>query len=334
MARKRYDKYVKKFLLFFAIFTFFFLFNEAKASALGRSCTQQFVTSPTTGRTEEKCSGGSQAVVCDVGFEEPMTCDEYFKTTGDCPNNIACNAVGVSPTTVPTATPTPTAPATSTSSCGGAGQQCCGSIPPLFCNGGLSPSNSGVPGSCMCQAPAAGCGPQKQTIKVDPGFCTTASCPINFQCKTIAAPTALRPGEKLSCDCFGVAGYTPAPTQPPLPTITREPKPPCDTTNYAEWDPTKKVCKKINTGVGPIRTDPAGFIKWFFGFLLGIGGGIALLLIIYSGYKFMTSRGDPEKTKGAKETFTSALVGLIFLIFSMVILQVIAGTILKVPGIE
>lgn len=108
------------------------------------------------------------------------------------------------------------------------------------------------------------------------------------------------------------------------------PAPPCD---KADLD-LNGNCKSIVTGVGRIPTDPAGFIKWFFGFLLGIGGGIALLLIIYSGYKFMTSRGDPERTKGAKETFTSALIGLIFLIFSMVILQVIAGTILNVPGLK
>lgn len=315
---------MKKILLFFAFFIIFFLFNRTHAYALGRSCAQQFVTSPTTGRTEEKCSGGSQAVVCDAGFEEPMTCDEYFKTTGDCPSNIACNQIGVTPTAVPTATPTPTPLASSASSCGAAGQQCCGSIPPLYCNGGLSPS-SNVPGSCTCQVPTAGCGTQKTTVLVEPGFCNVSNCPSLFQCKAVPLPTALRPGEKLSCDCFGVAGYTPAPT------ITQEPHPPCDTTNYADWDPIKRVCKKINTGFGSIATDPAGFIKWLFGFILGIGGGVALLLIIYSGYKFMTSHGDPEKTKGAKETLTSAIVGLIFLIFSMVILQVISGTVLSIP---
>lgn len=324
---------MKKILLVFAIFIFFFLFSETKIHALGRSCISLFVTSTITGKTEEKCSEGSHTVVCDAGFEEPMTCEEYFKTTGDCPNNIACNAIGVSPTVVPTSTPSPTPVATSASSCGAAGQQCCGSIPPLYCNGGLSPSNSGVPGSCMCQAPAAGCGPQKQTIQVDPGFCTTATCPINFQCKAVAAPAALRPGEKLSCDCFGVAGYTPAPTFPPLPTKINPPHFPCDTTDYSVFDPITGVCKKINTGAGLIPTDPTGFIKWLFGFILGMGGGIALILIIYSGYKLMVSRGDPEKTKGAKETFTSALVGLVFLIFSMVILQVISGTLLHIPGL-
>lgn len=114
------------------------------------------------------------------------------------------------------------------------------------------------------------------------------------------------------------------------PTITKfpVPTPPCDNPEP------NGICTEVKTAVGVVKTDPAGFIKWFFGFLLGIGGGIALLLIIYSGYKLMTSRGDPERTKGAKETFTSAIIGLVFLIFSMVILQVIAGTILNVPGLK
>ena len=121
----------------------------------------------------------------------------------------------------------------------------------------------------------------------------------------------------------------PSPSSPPSPTARVFPTllPPCANPDI------NGNCTTIKTAVGEVPTDPTGFIKWLFGLILGMGGGIALLLIIYSGYKLMASRGDPEKTKGAKETFTSALVGLIFLIFSMVILQVIAGTIINIPGL-
>ena len=70
------------------------------------------------------------------------------------------------------------------------------------------------------------------------------------------------------------------------------------------------------------------FITKLFSFVLGIAGVAALLLIIYGGYMYMMSQGDKEKTKHAREIITAAVIGLLFVIFSFVILQVIAGDIL------
>lgn len=88
-----------------------------------------------------------------------------------------------------------------------------------------------------------------------------------------------------------------------------------------------------DTAIGDINTDPNLFVTKIFGFLLGISGGIALLLIIVSGYKYMASQGNPEKIQGAKEALTSAIVGLLFIIFSFVILEVIGVDLLKIPGL-
>ena len=65
---------------------------------------------------------------------------------------------------------------------------------------------------------------------------------------------------------------------------------------------------------------------------MSISGGIALILIITSGYQIMTSQGDPEKIKAGRERFISAVVGLLFLIFSLVILETIGVDILRIPG--
>lgn len=86
-----------------------------------------------------------------------------------------------------------------------------------------------------------------------------------------------------------------------------------------------------DTAIGPIDTGPNEFVKQLFGVLLGISGGVALLLILYSGYRIMASRGDPEKLQGAKETLTSAIVGLLFIIFSLVILEIVGVDILRIP---
>ncbi|MCL4418999.1 pilin [Patescibacteria group bacterium] len=105
------------------------------------------------------------------------------------------------------------------------------------------------------------------------------------------------------------------------------PPPPCATLGP------NGSCKEVNTAIGQIATDPTGFIKSIFSLILGFSGGIALLLIILSGYKLMESRGNPERLEGAKDQLTSAIIGLLFIIFSLVILQIIGVDILQIPGL-
>lgn len=93
-------------------------------------------------------------------------------------------------------------------------------------------------------------------------------------------------------------------------------------------------CEAVDTALGSIDVKPEKFIEKIFGILLGLSGGIALLLIIYSGYKLMLAQGNPEAIQGARETLTSAIVGLLFIIFSVVILRVIGVDILHIPGFK
>lgn len=93
-----------------------------------------------------------------------------------------------------------------------------------------------------------------------------------------------------------------------------------------------KQCTQVNTALGPIDIDASSFVKSLFGILLGISGGIAVILIIAAGYTMITSQGDPTKVQGARETITSAVVGLLFIILSLVILEVIGVDLLHIPG--
>lgn len=95
-----------------------------------------------------------------------------------------------------------------------------------------------------------------------------------------------------------------------------------------------KKCTKVDSALGAISTDPQGFILWLFRILLSISGGIALLAIIAAGYRYMTSQGNAEAVKAAQEQITSAIVGLLFLVFSMVMLQVIGVDIIQLPGLK
>lgn len=93
-------------------------------------------------------------------------------------------------------------------------------------------------------------------------------------------------------------------------------------------------CIAVDTAIGEISTEPQGFVRRIFELVLGLAGGIALILIIISGYRFMVSQGNPEALKAATEQLTSAIVGLLFIILSFVILQVIGVDILRIPGFQ
>lgn len=115
---------------------------------------------------------------------------------------------------------------------------------------------------------------------------------------------------------------SPEPTEPSPPSL------PC-----AKSLDKNGACPSIATGLGiNISTDPAGFIKSIFSLVLGLSGGLALLLIIYSGYQLIESRGNPEKLEAARQQLISAIIGLVFIIFSLVILEIIGVDILKIPG--
>ncbi|QQG41881.1 MAG: hypothetical protein HYV90_01050 [Candidatus Woesebacteria bacterium] len=87
---------------------------------------------------------------------------------------------------------------------------------------------------------------------------------------------------------------------------------------------------EIDTAIGCLNV--LGSQEQFFGSLLkwavGVGGGIAFLLIVYAGFMVMTSAGDPERLKAGQELLTSAISGLILLIFSIFILKFIGVDIL------
>jgi uncharacterized membrane protein len=92
------------------------------------------------------------------------------------------------------------------------------------------------------------------------------------------------------------------------------------------------VCTKLPTGLGDINVTTTGIVTSLLSIILSVSGGIALILIIMSGYKILSSQGNPESIKGAREQLTAAIVGLLFIIFALVILQIIGVDILRLPG--
>ena len=91
--------------------------------------------------------------------------------------------------------------------------------------------------------------------------------------------------------------------------------------------------KNISTALGCVPTEMKSFITWLLKWLFGVAGGIAFLLMSYGFILIATSGGDEKKVQGAKETITSAIVGLLVCIFALFILRLITVNILQIPGI-
>lgn len=90
----------------------------------------------------------------------------------------------------------------------------------------------------------------------------------------------------------------------------------------------------IWTGIGCVPVGLGAFIsEYVMTFGIGFGGIVAFGCILYSAFQIQTSQGSPEKIKNAQQTMTSCIMGLILLIFSVFILQVIGVDILRIPGL-
>lgn len=90
----------------------------------------------------------------------------------------------------------------------------------------------------------------------------------------------------------------------------------------------------VNTALGCVPVVMDKFVAWLLPYLFGIGGGIAFLLMIYGFILMTTSNGDPKAVQGARETITSAVIGLLICIFAIFLLRLITVDILHIPGIS
>ena len=97
---------------------------------------------------------------------------------------------------------------------------------------------------------------------------------------------------------------------------------------------------KTNANVTPINEESA--IAKFVGFsaarnipqliglslrvVLGLMGSIALLLIVWGGFGWLTSGGSPDKIKKAKDTLLWAIIGLIIIFASYALVDILIRT--------
>ena len=144
------------------------------------------------------------------------------------------------------------------------------------------------------------------------GDCATESDSTKLDCKEnkLLGKICVYPGEE------------DVPQPPP-------PEPPC-----AKPLTEDGKCPQFFTALGDFSTSPGQFIASVFAVLLAASGAIALLLLMRAGYKIMMSRGNPEVVKEGRDQLIAAIVGLLFLIFALVFLELIGVDILKIPDLD
>lgn len=88
----------------------------------------------------------------------------------------------------------------------------------------------------------------------------------------------------------------------------------------------------IDTAIGCVPTEPQPLIQAILRLSGGIAGGIAFLMMIIGAFQMITSAGNPDSLKAGQQRFTSAIEGLLFVIFAVLLLQIIGVDILNIPG--
>jgi len=92
------------------------------------------------------------------------------------------------------------------------------------------------------------------------------------------------------------------------------------------------LVNEIATDLGCIPNTPVGFVQKYFEVGLGMIGGVSFLGMIYGMILIASSQGNNIQIQKGKKIFTSSVTGLILVIFSVFITQLIAVDILNIPG--
>lgn len=91
----------------------------------------------------------------------------------------------------------------------------------------------------------------------------------------------------------------------------------CDVTRN---DKKELVSENVKmTDINSIWVIVMNIVQW----LIIAGGYVALYFIIWSGFKYITATGDPQKVTAAKNTITNAVIGFIIVLASFAIVRTI-----------
>jgi hypothetical protein len=80
----------------------------------------------------------------------------------------------------------------------------------------------------------------------------------------------------------------------------------------------------------PQRTAFPEYISMIYTLSITLAIILAVIMIIYGGYKYMTSSGNPETLAEAKEIILGAIVGLVLLVLAALLLRTISPSLVTI----
>lgn len=187
---------------------------------------------------------------------------------------------------------------------------------------------------CISQPTTEGCVPNPDR----PGekMCSNVGCITNIQCLANPStngciPDPNRPGTKM-CDTSLIQGGLQEAAGVGNSLI-------CTGTNCkAGLKTVQGDCAEgeVETALGCINFNLSNgrFLESILTLAIGVGGAIALMLMLYGFFILSTSAGIPDKVKEGQEIITGAVGGLIFILFATIMMNLIGIKIFNLPGLQ
>lgn len=84
----------------------------------------------------------------------------------------------------------------------------------------------------------------------------------------------------------------------------------------------------IGLGTADLKDTVVNIINWVLG-LLGI---VAVIMILWGGFTWLTAAGNEEKVEKAREVISAAVIGLVIILLAWAIVNYVLGTASNVSG--
>lgn len=88
----------------------------------------------------------------------------------------------------------------------------------------------------------------------------------------------------------------------------------------------------VLTAIGCVPNQPQKLVESLLRYGTLAAGGVAFLLMLLAAIQMITAEGNPNTIKTSQEKFYSAIIGLLLIIFSVLLMQVIGVDLLGLKG--
>jgi formate-dependent nitrite reductase membrane component NrfD len=86
----------------------------------------------------------------------------------------------------------------------------------------------------------------------------------------------------------------------------------------------------VGKGNGTTNTDLMAMIYSIINWAVGIAALICVVILIVSGYKYITAAGDENKVESATKTLTFAIIGLVVCFIAVILVQFVIKNIINI----